>query len=212
MLAASVHLMQGTPYIFQGEEIGMTNPGFTELSQYRDVESLNMYKLMVEEGTTSHDEMMAILQQKSRDNSRTPMQWNSNTNAGFTSGTPWIGIAENYPEINAQTALQDQQSVFYFYKELIRLRKTVPVITDGSYTDMFPEHKQVHGYLRENTDTMLLCLNNYFGKETEVALPESFVALTGQQILSNYGLEGTVTLDKKMVMKPYETVAILINK
>ncbi|MCF4171708.1 alpha,alpha-phosphotrehalase [Vibrio sp. McD22-P3] len=212
MLAASVHLMQGTPYIFQGEEIGMTNPGFTELAQYRDVESLNMYKLMVEEGTTSHDEMMAILQQKSRDNSRTPMQWDGSVNAGFTSGTPWIGVSENYSQINAQAALQDEQSVFYFYKELIALRKTVPVITDGSYTDLFPEHEQVHGYLRENAETMLLCLNNYFGQETQVTLPESFVALTGQRVLSNYDLERKVTLEKKVVMKPYETVAILINK
>ncbi|MCE7631104.1 alpha,alpha-phosphotrehalase, partial [Vibrio fluvialis] len=89
MLAASVHMMQGTPYIYQGEEIGMTNPGYTSIDQYRDVESINMYDIMVNQGTTSHEEMMAILAQKSRDNSRTPMQWNAKPKAGFTQGTPW---------------------------------------------------------------------------------------------------------------------------
>ncbi|EJG1829554.1 alpha,alpha-phosphotrehalase, partial [Vibrio parahaemolyticus] len=107
MLAASVHMMQGTPYVYQGEEIGMTNPGYTEISQYRDVESTNMYDIMVNRDYVSHEEMMAILAQKSRDNSRTPMQWNSQKHAGFTEGTPWLEVAQNYSEINAEAAVAD---------------------------------------------------------------------------------------------------------
>jgi trehalose-6-phosphate hydrolase len=212
MLAASVHLMQGTPYIYQGEEIGMTNPGFTDMSQYRDVESLNMYQLMVEQGDTAHDDMMAILRQKSRDNSRTPMQWNDSKHAGFTQGTPWIGVAENYPQINAEAAVEDEQSVFHFYKELIALRKQLAVITDGSYVDLFPEHTQVHGYLRESEGAMLLCLNNYYGEETSVVLPEQFDGLVSRAVLSNYGVVGEVELTGEVVLRPYETLVLLVEK
>ena len=118
MLAASVHMMQGTPYIYQGEEIGMTNPGYTEISQYRDVESTNMYDIMVNRDGVTHEDMMAILAQKSRDNSRTPMQWNSETYAGFSLSQPWLDVANNYTEINAEQALEDKDSVFYFLQEL----------------------------------------------------------------------------------------------
>lgn len=212
MLAASVHLMQGTPYIYQGEEIGMTNPGFTDMSQYRDVESLNMYQLMVEQGDTSHDDMMAILRQKSRDNSRTPMQWNGSDHAGFTQGTPWIGVADNYPEINAEAAVKDEQSVFYFYKELIELRKQLPVIREGSYVDLFPEHPQVHGYLRETEDAMLLCLNNYYGEETSIEVPQQLNGFGGSVVLSNLNREEEVTLNGSMTLMSYETLAVLIKK
>lgn len=123
MLAASIHMMQGTPYVYQGEEIGMTNPGYTAIEQYRDVESTNIYDIMVNQQGVSHEAMMAILAQKSRDNSRTPMQWNAERFAGFSQGQPWLDIAENYQELNAQCALADEQSVFYFYQELIALRK-----------------------------------------------------------------------------------------
>lgn len=112
MLAASVHMMQGTPYIYQGEEIGMTNPGYTEISQYRDVESTNMYDIMVNRDGVAHQDMMAILAQKSRDNSRTPMQWSSEAHAGFSQAKPWLDVANNYTEINAEQALEDKDSVF----------------------------------------------------------------------------------------------------
>ncbi|TOI10495.1 alpha,alpha-phosphotrehalase, partial [Vibrio parahaemolyticus] len=150
MLAASVHMMQGTPYVYQGEEIGMTNPGYTEISQYCDVESTNMYDIMVNRDGVSHEDMMAILAQKSRDNSRTPMQWNSQKHAGFTEGTPWLEVAQNYSEINAEAAVADLNSVFYFYKRLIELRKQVPVITDGRYEDLLPEHQRIFAYARQN--------------------------------------------------------------
>ena len=111
-------MMQGTPYIYQGEEIGMTNPGYTEISQYRDVESTNMYDIMVNRDGVTHEDMMAILAQKSRDNSRTPMQWNNETYAGFSQSQPWLDVADNYTEINADQALEDKDSVFYFLQEL----------------------------------------------------------------------------------------------
>jgi trehalose-6-phosphate hydrolase len=167
---------------------------------------------MVEQGDTSHDDMMAILRQKSRDNSRTPMQWNDSKHAGFTQGTPWIGVAENYPQINAEAAVEDEQSVFYFYKELIALRKQLAVITDGSYVELFPEHTQVHGYLRESEDAMLLCLNNYYGEETSVVLPEQFDGLVSRAVLSNCGVVGEVELMGEVVLKPYETLVLLVDK
>lgn len=124
MLATAMHMLQGTPYIYQGEEIGMTNPGFDDIEQYRDVESLNIYKMKRAEGM-SKEEIIEILQQKSRDNSRTPMQWNREANAGFTTSTPWIAVAENYKEVNVEKALKDKESVFYHYKKLIDLRKNM---------------------------------------------------------------------------------------
>ena len=115
MLATAMHMLQGTPYIYQGEEIGMTNPKFESIEQYRDVESLNIYDIKLEEGL-SKEEIIGILKQKSRDNSRTPMQWNEEMNSGFTTSTPWISVAENYKEINVEKALEDKESVFYHYK------------------------------------------------------------------------------------------------
>lgn len=122
MLATAMHMLQGTPYIYQGEEIGMTNPNFHSIEQYRDVESLNIYDIKQEEGL-SKEEIIEILKQKSRDNSRTPMQWNEEVNSGFTTSTPWISVAENFKEINVGKALEDKESVFYHYKKLIELRK-----------------------------------------------------------------------------------------
>ncbi len=124
----------------------------------------------------------------------------------------WIGVAENYPQINAKAAVENEQSVFYFYKELIALRKQLAVITDGSYVDLFPEHTQVHGYLRESEDTMLLCLNNYYGKETSVVLPEQFDGLVSRVVLSNYGFVGEVELVGEVVLRPYETLVLLVEK
>ncbi len=186
MLAASVHMMQGTPYVYQGEEIGMTNPGYTEISQYRDVESTNMYDIMVNCDGVSHDDMMAILAQKSRDNSRTPMQWNSAKHAGFTDGTPWLEVAQNYSAINAEAAIADLNSVFYFYKRLIELRKQVQVITDGRYEDFLPEHKRIFAYARQNDKQTLLCINNYYGEEVECVLPDRFDMSKAKNLLSNY--------------------------
>ncbi len=212
MLAASVHMMQGTPYVYQGEEIGMTNPGYTEISQYRDVESTNMYDIMVNRDGVSHEEMMAILAQKSRDNSRTPMQWNSQKHAGFTEGTPWLEVAQNYSEINAEAAVADLNSVFYFYKRLIELRKQVPVITDGRYEDLLPEHQRIFAYARQNDKQTLLCINNYYAEEVECVLPERFELSKAKNLLSNYQNSASAVASNHQVLRPYETRILLIEE
>ncbi len=211
MLAASVHMMQGTPYIYQGEEIGMTNPGYTEISQYRDVESTNMYDIMVNRDGVAHEDMMAILAQKSRDNSRTPMQWNSETYAGFSLSQPWLDVANNYTEINAEQALEDKDSVFYFYKALIELRKEVPVITHGSYQDLLPEHPSIFAYVRESEGQTLLCINNYYGKEAECVLPERFEMAKAKSLLSNYQVSASLVASHHQILRPYETRILLIE-
>ncbi|ROQ86960.1 alpha,alpha-phosphotrehalase [Vibrio crassostreae] len=212
MLAASVHMMQGTPYIYQGEEIGMTNPGYTEISQYRDVESTNMYDIMVNRDGVAHQDMMAILAQKSRDNSRTPMQWNSEANAGFSQAKPWLDVANNYPEINAEKALEDKDSVFYFYKSLIELRKEVPVITHGSYKDLLPEHPSVFAYSRETDSQTLLCINNYYGEACQVELPNEFELDKAQLLLGNYSNEQSPVSANTVALRPYETRILLIEQ
>nr|WP_319556394.1 alpha,alpha-phosphotrehalase [uncultured Vibrio sp.] len=212
MLAASVHMMQGTPYVYQGEEIGMTNPGYTEISQYRDVESTNMYDIMVHRDGVSHQEMMAILAQKSRDNSRTPMQWNSQQHAGFTKGTPWLEVAQNYPQINTESAVADLNSVFYFYKRLIELRKQVPVITDGSYEDLLPEHSRIFAYARQNKTQTLLCINNYYGDKAECVLPERFEMDKAKCLLSNYQNSASAVASHHQTLRPYETRILLIEE
>ncbi|PFG55483.1 trehalose-6-phosphate hydrolase [Vibrio sp. ES.051] len=211
MLAASVHMMQGTPYIYQGEEIGMTNPGYSEINQYHDVESINMYDLMVHRDGVSHHDMMAILAQKSRDNSRTPMQWNSQKHAGFTQGTPWLEVASNYPDINAEHAIADLNSVFYFYKRLIELRKQVPVITDGSYEDLLPEHQRIFAYVRQNERQTLLCINNYYGEEVECVLPEYVDMNKAKNLLSNYQNSASAVASHHQILRPYETRILLIE-
>ncbi|CAK1700769.1 alpha,alpha-phosphotrehalase [Vibrio crassostreae] len=211
MLAASVHMMQGTPYIYQGEEIGMTNPGYTEISQYRDVESTNMYDIMVNRDGVAHQDMMAILAQKSRDNSRTPMQWNNETYAGFSQSQPWLDVANNYTEINAEQALEDKDSVFYFYKSLIELRKEVPVITHGNYQDLLPEHPSVFAYSRESDNQTLVCINNYYGEEAECVLPERFEMMKAKSLLSNYHVSESSVKSHHQVLRPYETRILLIE-
>ncbi|MGR5388260.1 alpha,alpha-phosphotrehalase [Vibrio crassostreae] len=212
MLAASVHMMQGTPYIYQGEEIGMTNPGYTEISQYRDVESTNMYDIMVNRDGVAHQDMMAILAQKSRDNSRTPMQWNTEPYAGFSQAKPWLDVANNYTEINAEQALEDKDSVFYFYKSLIELRKEVPAITHGSYKDLLPEHPSVFAYSRETDSQTLLCINNYYGEACQVELPNEFELDKTQLLLGNYSDEQSPVSANTVALRPYETRILLIEQ
>ncbi|WP_368901317.1 alpha,alpha-phosphotrehalase [Oceanobacillus oncorhynchi] len=212
MLATTMHMMQGTPYIYQGEEIGMTNPGFEDISQYRDVESLNMYKIKKAEGL-SNQEIIEILQQKSRDNSRTPMQWNHSANAGFTEGTPWIGLPDNYQEINAEAAVADKTSIFYHYQKLIQLRKDYQVITDGKYELILPKDFAIFAYIRENEDIKLLVVNNFYANEAELDLPESIHrAFTDSEIiLSNYTDSPSLTSDQ-ISLRPYESVVYYLKK
>lgn len=212
MLATSLHLMQGTPYIYQGEELGMTNPGFDDITQYRDVESLNMYRIKKAEGFSSQ-EIIEILQEKSRDNARTPMQWNKESNAGFTVGTPWIDIPENYKEINAASALDDETSIFYHYQKLIQLRKNYPVITDGTYQLILPNDFAIFAYIRENKDTKLLVVNNFYAKEAELDLPEAIHNewKHSEILLANYKESPLLTLNT-VSLRPYESIVYYLKK
>ncbi|MFC4767111.1 alpha,alpha-phosphotrehalase [Effusibacillus consociatus] len=209
MLATALHLLQGTPYIYQGEEIGMTNPYFEDLDEYRDVESINAYHLLKSQGK-SDKEIMAALKQKSRDNSRTPMQWNSEKNAGFTRGTPWIDVARNYKEINAEKVLQDKDSVFYHYQKLIRLRKEYDVIAYGEFQLILEEDPQIFAYIRAYKNEALLAINNFYGKEAIFELPED-VAVQGESrvLISNY--KDTEDNFRKLTLRPYESVAFHVK-
>ncbi|MCM3670418.1 alpha,alpha-phosphotrehalase [Mesobacillus maritimus] len=205
MLATTIHMMQGTPYIYQGEEIGMTNPKFETINDYRDVESLNIYKIKQEEGM-SKEEILEILKHKSRDNSRTPVQWNNEPHAGFTSGTPWIPVASNYPEINVESALKDTDSVFYHYQKLIQLRKDYDIITDGDYQLILDEHPEIFAYVRNGENEKLVIVNNFYGNEIEFELPED-VKVAGYQselLLSNY--PNSPAFSTKINLRPYESL------
>ncbi|MFV9510602.1 alpha,alpha-phosphotrehalase [Tepidibacillus sp. LV47] len=209
MLATTIHLMEGTPYIYQGEEIGMTNPYFDDIFDYRDVESINAYHLLKEKGK-SEEEIMAALKQKSRDNSRTPMQWNGDKNAGFTTGTPWIPVAPNYQKINVAQALKDPDSIFYHYKKLIQLRKEYDIIAYGDYQLILEDDPQIFAYIRRYQNEALLVINNFYGKETIFALPEE-IKLEGNAkiLISNY--KDTENNIHKLTLRPYESVAFYIK-
>jgi trehalose-6-phosphate hydrolase len=207
MLATAIHMMQGTPYIYQGEEIGMTNPKFERIEDYRDVESLNMYKILKEQGK-SHEEIIATLKQKSRDNSRTPVQWNNEDHSGFTTGIPWINVAANYPSINVEKALSDRNSIFYHYQKLIQLRKTYEIITTGDFQILLEEHPEIFAYLRNGNNEKLLIVNNFYGKTTRLELPE-FANTQAVVLLSNYP-DSPENL-ANCTLRPYESIVYLLK-
>jgi trehalose-6-phosphate hydrolase len=210
MLATTIHMMRGTPYIYQGEEIGMTNPYFTSIEEYRDVESLNMHRILLEQGK-SESEVMDILMQKSRDNSRTPVQWNDQENAGFTTGTPWIGLAKNYKEINVEKALKDPDSIFYHYQKLIKLRKQYDIVTEGDYRLLLKDHPQIFAYLRTGKNgEKLLVVNNFFAEETIFEKPEFLKEDSGEVLLSNY--KDTPDHFSRLTLRPFESVVYYIDK
>lgn len=168
MLATLIHFMQGTPYIYQGEELGMTNSHFTSIEQYRDVESLNYYQILLKNGK-SNEEALHILAERSRDNSRTPMQWSAEKNAGFSQAEPWIEVQKNYETINVETEKKEEDSILNFYKTLIRLRKEMPIISDGAVQFLDEKDEAVIGYARELDGKKLVVLCNLSEKEKEAA-------------------------------------------
>ncbi|MCI1921361.1 MAG: alpha-glucosidase [Liquorilactobacillus nagelii] len=184
MLATTLHMMQGTPYIYQGEELGMTNAHFTALSEYQDIESIEAYHQLVErEKLVDHKTMMRYLATESRDNARTPMQWDTSTNAGFTSGKPWLQLNKNYCEINAAAELKDQQSVFYYYQKLIKLRHQSDLIVYGNYQEIIPEDEEVFAYRREYQGQTLVVISNF----TEKIIKRHLEMPTNKKLLiSNY--------------------------
>lgn len=201
MLATMIHCMRGTPYIYQGEELGMTNAYFTDIHQYRDVESLNYYEILKENGK-SEDEVYHILQERSRDNSRTPMQWNTSKYAGFSTNTPWIDVNPNYNIVNAETCLADPTSILYYYKQLILLRKQYDVIAYGDYIPCLESNSSVFAYKRIYKNEKLLVLTNFYGTKTTIQLDTIFE--DGYRcLLTNYQHR---PFEQEITLQPYEAI------
>lgn len=203
MLAASIHLSRGTPYIYMGEEIGMLDPDYDSMADYVDIESRNAYETLLATGT-SPEEAFAIIQAKSRDNSRIPMQWDASPHAGFSPVQPWLKVGKSYQEINVEK--EKNGPIFGFYQALIRLRKAMPLIAEGDYRPAYPDHDSVYAFERHLETESLLVLNNFFAKEVEIDLPPAFAK--GNLLLSNYP---DVTLSDKMILQPYQTLAIHVS-
>lgn len=204
MLAASIHLSRGTPYIYMGEEIGMIDPDYDSMEDYADVESFNAYQMLLNAGKTP-EEAFKIIQVKSRDNSRTPMQWDDSANAGFTSGTPWLKAAKSYSEINVNNEIQGP--IFTFYQKLIALRKKLSLIAEGSYKPAYEDSQQVYAFERQLGDEKLLVLNNFYSDPITIdVLPEY---QNGEVLLSNYEV---VQIAAVVTLRPYESLAIIVNK
>ena len=205
MLATCLHMMQGTPYVYQGEELGMTNVPFRTLEDFRDIESINAYHELVGQGVFDSDTMMRYLRYKSRDNARTPMQWDDSENAGFTEGTPWIMVNPNYTEINAREELGREDSVFYYYQNLIRLRHENPVIVYGDYELLMPEDESLYVYTRTLDNEKLLVICNFTEEIRKMQLPEEFRDREGNVMISNYS---DFQPGKELTLRAYEAVVL----
>ena len=206
MLATLLHGMKGTPYIYQGEELGMTNIRFEDIDDYKDIESLNMYKDRLSKGYT-HEEIMESIYAKGRDNGRTPMQWDNSENAGFTTGTPWIAVNKNYNEINAKQCLEDENSVFHHYRKLIDIRKNNDTIIYGDYTLLCPEDKNIFAYTRELNGDKILVVCNFYDKEVTFSFDGYFNH--ADILLSNY--KDSSTLIERLSLRPYEAIMFRVK-
>ena len=202
MLGTCLHMMQGTPYVYEGEELGMTNADFTEISEYRDLEALDIYKDFTERKGMSSEYILDCLRRKSRDNARTPMQWDDSANAGFTTGTPWIRAINNYKTINAKKCLADKDSVFYYYQKLIRLRHEMPVITDGRYELVDAENENVYTFLRKGEKESLLVVCNFTDRMIKYPVKEYLNGAEGKLVISNYE-DAAETVADELVLPPY---------
>lgn len=206
MLATCLHMLQGTPYIYQGEELGMTNVPFETLDDFRDIESINAYHEFVGKGIIEPDDMMRYLRYKSRDNARTPMQWDDSENAGFTTGEPWIMVNPNYKEINAKEQLAREDSVFHYYQKLIRLRKEYPVVVFGKYKLLLPKDQDLYVYERELDGQTLLVICNFTEKEISYQIPEELKERQGKILITNNSREQA---EDEMELHAYEAMAVL---
>ena len=203
LLATFLHTLHGTPYIYQGEEIGMTNVAFPTIDDYRDVETRNMYREFVEEKGIDRKIVMAMIHAKSRDNARTPMQWDASANAGFTSATPWIKVNPNYPAINVARCSADPDSILYYYQRLIRLRRENPVIVHGRYDPLCEAHEQIYAFTRTWKDERLLVILNFSADRPVFALP-CHVRLANQELLiGNYPMDAEEH-STPLTLRPYE--------
>ena len=203
MLATCIHMMQGTSYVYQGEELGMTNIYFDKLEDYCDIESINYFKEFTESGLMTPEHMMKCLMLRSRDNARTPMQWDDSKQAGFTEGEPWIKVNPNYKKINAAQQLEDPDSVFHYYQKLIRLRKEKDIIVYGEFEPLYREDEQIFAYTRKQDQEKLLTVCNFSDKNAEVEVPEEFKG--AECLITNLGRK---EFERKIVLNPYEAFVL----
>ena len=203
MLATCLHMMQGTPYIYQGEELGMTNVPFQSLDDFRDIESINAYHEYTQSGQIAPEDMMRYLHYKSRDNARTPMQWNNTANAGFTTGTPWIMVNPNYPKINAKEQVERPDSIFHYYQKLIKLRKAHEIIVYGSYQLLLPDDPNLYVYTRELAEEKLLVICNFTDTRQSFTLPSAWNSDQMHCLIANYPER---VPEKQMLLNPYEAL------
>ncbi|QHA90525.1 alpha-glucosidase [Bacillus sp. N1-1] len=207
MLAAWLHFLQGTPYIYQGQELGMTNVYFDDIKDYEDIETLNMYTEEVVEKGANPEEVLDAIHKKGRDNARTPMQWTDESNAGFTTGTPWLKVNGNYHEINARKALSDEDSIFYFYKNLIRLRKELPALIHGNYQLLLEEDENLYVYTRSYQGTTLFIAANFSKETCKLNLPETLKG--GKLLVHNYhDVANQLLIESNM--RPYEVKVYML--
>lgn len=202
MLATFIHTLEGTPFIYQGEEIGMTNAGFTDISDYRDVETLNYYQERHAAGVPD-SKLMPALMRTSRDNARTPMQWDGSEHAGFTTGEPWMKVNPNYKNINVERELANPDSIFHYYKRLIALRKQHKVLVYGEYRLLLPLDPEIYAYSRTLEEDGLLIILNFFGHEPEFVMPAELQGKEMELLIANYKLEGN-GMPERVQLRPYE--------
>jgi len=210
MLGTILHMQQGTPYIYQGEELGMTNAKFKSIDDYQDIETKNIYKDFIHNKKLGEDYTMKSIYLKSRDNARTPMQWSKDDNAGFTKGTPWIRLNPNYSRINVKDTLADSNSVFYYYQKLIELRHNLPIITTGKYVLLDKDNESTYTFLRETNKQILFVTGNFTDKNQFVNLPKEIANKKGDLIISNF--EDKASQSDKIDLPPYGTSVYLYNK
>lgn len=210
MLGTFVHLLRGTPYIYQGEEIGMTNAGFTRIEQYDDVECRNYYQILLERGVSEAD-ALRVLGERARDNGRTPMQWDATPNAGFTSGAPWLGLPDNYPTINVEAEENDPDSILHYYRKLVRLRKERPIIAEGDIRFLDTGNEKAFAYERSYDGQKLTVVCNFSGKRERVILAQDWSA--GRVLIAN-GPENQIDRLSacRLELEPFEAFAILCGK
>ena len=203
MLATCIHMMQGTPYVYQGEELGMTNCPFNTLDNFRDLESINAFHELTEQGKMTEEDMMAAISYKGRDNARTPMQWDDSAYAGFSTANPWIMVNPNYTKINAKDQVNREDSVFKYYQKLIKLRHESELIVYGTYDLILDDDKDIYAYIRTLGDEKLIVYCNFSENTREVELPEEFT--NGKVLISNY-IDAKV--NHKITLRPYEAIVI----
>lgn len=210
MLGTWLHMMQGTPYIYQGEELGMTNVSFPSIEDHRCIETINMYKDATENQGKCPEDIMKSIYAKSRDNARTPMQWDDSPQAGFTTGKPWIMVNPNYKEINAMLAVADPNSIYHYYKKLIELRKTYPIVIYGKYDLILAEHEQIAAYTRTLGEEKLLVVTNFSKEQPKFHLPQGIFYQTYKVLISNYDIDKQEGISS-FKLKPYEARVYLLK-